>query len=388
LIIKAPVHLPGEQRLAEHRLSNVWYAVGLTTTTPGAFQGRHHPRLLVVLDEAANVPELIHLEISTLATGDENCILMIGNPTSTSGTFYESHKKHSDWRKFHISCLDHPNVVKGREIIKGAVTRGWVAKRRKEWGEQHPFWFSRVLGEFPMISTRGVIPLAWVERQTNEEKRLEALEKALEERMPIIAGLDVARYGENKSVLTLRRGDAIMEIRSWHHKSLMETTGLAKKAMEEDGISLLIVDASGIGAGVVDRLLEQNMEVYAYNGGHRAFSPKTFTNRRSEMWWLLRERFEKGLIWLPDTKTPLLSDLIAPQYEIASSGRLKVETKELLLKRGVPSPDFADSLSLCFAADEDPFVLPPEQPGPNQDITAFEQDHGTVDDFPSLPIGF
>lgn len=360
---KSPVYLPvsgkPEGNDTELPITKTWYAIGLSTNMPSAFQGRHHPDLLVVVDEAPGVSEQVHLEISTLATGEQNRIVMIGNPTTNVGTFYEAFKNPDVWTCLHISCLDHPNIKAGREIIKGAVTVGWIEERKKLWGIHHPFWYSRVLGEFPKISNRGVIPLGWVERQTDDEGHEKALDEAEQAEMPYVGGLDVARYGENRSVLTVRRGDAVITQESWNHVSLMETTGLAIKAIRDYSLSLLVVDSSGIGGGVVDRLLEQNQPVLAYNGGHRAFTAGSFSNRRTEMWWHLRERLEKGRLWFkkvlvntPDNK--LVADLVGPEYELSSAGRIKVWTKEKMLEMGLKSPDFADSLVLCFAAEEDP----------------------------------
>lgn len=361
---KAPVKLPGEAFLTERRVAMDWYAVGLSTSKPDAFQGRHHPDLLVIIDEAPGVSEQVHLEISTLATGAKNCILMIGNPTVTSGTFYEAFKNPDVWYCMKISCLEHPNVVNGQELIPGAVTKGWIEERRSVWSENHPFWFSRVLGEFPKISTKGVIPLGWLEQAQNEEERKKALSDAETQRIPRVGGLDVARYGDNRCVLTIRRGDAIEEQIDWHHTTLMETCGRAAKAIKDYGLKALVIDAAGVGAGVFDRLAEQRLPVYGYNGGHRAFTPGSFSNRRSEMWWALRVRLEKKRLWLPPKSERLIADLVTPEYEIISSGRIKVETKEALLDRGVKSPDFADSLILCFAMDENPEA--PLEPPPSK----------------------
>ena len=379
---KAPVHLPGEGLQTELRIDKTWYAVGLSTDQPGAFQGRHHPRLLVVVDEAPGVEEQVHLEISTLATGEQNCIVLIGNPTVTSGTFYNAFKTPHIWHCIKISCLDHPNVVEGKELIEGAVTKGWIEERAWEWGETHPFWYSRVLGDFPKISTKGVIPLGWLERAQNEEKRLEAMNTAEQERLPRIGGLDVARYGDNLCVLTVRRGDAIEFQESWHHASLMETCGRAAKAIKDFELKSLVIDAAGVGAGVYDRLIEQRLPVHGYNGGHRAFTPGSFSNRRSEMWWAMRTRLEKQRLWLPKNSERLVAELVTPEYELTSSGRIKVETKETLLNRGVKSPDFADSLILCFAMDEDPEADLAPQPSHQQDPWVFQP----VDDIPFMQL--
>lgn len=385
---RAPVALPGDQFQTERRVTDSWYAVGLSTNTPSAFQGRHHARLLVVVDEAPGVAEQVHLEISTLATGSKNCILMIGNPTTTSGTFYEAFKMPDVWTCLRVSCLDHPNVVTGIESIEGAVTTGWVEERRRMWGETHPFWYCRVLGEFPKISNRGVIPLGWLEDARNEAERLRALNEAEALHIPRMGGLDVARYGDNQCVLTVRRGDAIEFQEAWGHLSLMETCGRALKAIADHQLKTLVIDASGVGAGVYDRLLEQAAPVYAYNGGHRAFTPGSFSNRRSEMWWSLRTRLEKKRLWLPQHCERLVADLVTPEYELISSGRIKVETKEHLLDRGVRSPDYADSLTLCFAMDENPEAELMEKPSWSQDPVSYDEIIGETEFNGQFPAVF
>lgn len=385
----APVKLPGEQFQTERRVTNSWYAVGLSTNTPSAFQGRHHARLLVIVDEAPGVAEQVHLEISTLATGEQNCIYMVGNPTETSGTFYEAFKHPDVWRCLKVSCLDHPNVVGGKEVILGAVTTSWVEDKRREWGENHPFWYSRVLGDFPKISNKGVIPLGWLERAQDETKRQLAIKEAEAARVPRVGGLDVARYGDNQCVLTIRRGDAIESQEAWNQLSLMETVGRAMIAIKEYDLKALVIDAAGVGAGVYDRLLELRAPVYGYNGGHRAFTPGSFSNRRSEMWWSLRTRLERERIWLPPKCEHLIGDLVKPQYDIISSGRIKIETKEDLLNRGVKSPDWADSLILCFAMDENPEAELEKKPAWEQDAVKYEQIVGDgMDQFSQFPENF
>ena len=336
-------------------LDPTWYAYGITTNKASAFQGRHHPRLLVLIDEAANVEEPVHLEISTLVTDPENCLAMIGNPTNTSGTFYEAFRNPDVWTCLTASCFEHPNVLQGKTIIPGAVSRGWIDDRRRTWGEDHPFWYARVLGEFPELSDRALISLRHVERACNKEAWLHSLAEAQKLRYPRVAGLDVARYGQSKTVLTVRRHNTIEEQIDWSHRTLTETCGLVMQHIREKDLALVMVDASGIGAGVVDRLLELGAPVQAYNGGHRAFTPGSFSNRRTEMWWYLRMRFERGLIYLPpNVADQLIRDLVAPEYTISSSGRIKMQTKEDMLLKGIKSPDWGDSLVLAYAMDENP----------------------------------
>lgn len=389
---KAKTPLPGTELQTERRIDNVWYAKGLSTNKPSAFQGRHHPRLLVVIDEAAGVEEPNHVQIATLATGGENHIVMVGNPTEVTGTFYESFKHPEIWFPIHVSCFDHPNVIEDEELIKGAVTRAWIEERRVFWGPKHPLWYSRVLGEFPPFSDKGVIPLIWAERaQQQEERRLEVLRVAKEEQKlkPIIA-LDVARYGQCKCVMGLRYGDAVESIDVWDHESTMETCGRVIQLWRKTQASMVVVDESGVGGGVVDRLMEQGeVPVFGYNSGHRAFTPGQYSNRRSELWWLVRMRLERDRLLYPATPE-LIRDLVAPTYEVKSTGRTQVETKEHLLERGIKSPDYGDMLVMLFA-DSDPIAWEDElKAEPGEDPQAFEEEYGI--DIPSpfaqLPDGF
>lgn len=223
------------------------------------------------------------------------------------------------------------------------------------------------------------------------DKRDEALKKAQADRVPRVGGLDVARYGENLCVLMIRRGDALEHIEAWSHASLMETAARGLKAIDDWKLETLVVDASGLGAGVVDRLLEQSAPVLAYNGGHRAFTPASFSNRRSELWWAVRSRFERGQLWLPakhEYLDKLIKDLIAPEYSLNTTGRIVVESKEKLLDRGIPSPDFADALIQCFAVDEDPTPQPEPAKQRGKDYETTEVFTGREDEFEQLPYGF
>ena len=143
---------------------------------------------------------------------------------------------------------------------------------------------------------------------------------------------------------------------------------------------------------MADILLDDGFNILAYNGGHRAFTPTSFANRRSEMWWYLRQRFEKSRIWLPKGCEDLIADLVAPEYELSPSGRIKLWSKEKMLDSGISSPDFADSLVLSFAMDEDPEEeLRVGPKGTVQDSFAVEEElieiEDEINDFYQFPGG-
>jgi len=151
----------------EIHLAPDWFAQGISTTEnvdqrefgSTKFQGYLSPNLLVILDEAPGVHRSIHIAVETLATGENNRILEIGNPTSPSGPFYDkcySNNAH----KISISCLDHPNITSGKEVIPGAVTIDWLKRMKEEWGEGSPLYKAKVLGEFPDETEDSLIPLS------------------------------------------------------------------------------------------------------------------------------------------------------------------------------------------------------------------------------------
>ncbi len=389
---RARVKLPGELLNAELRISRDWFALGMSTDNPTAFQGQHHPRLLVIVDEAPGVGEDIHKAIGSLATGEKNCIVMVGNPTELSGTFYESFRRGS-WHRIHMSCLDHPNVVTGKEIIPGAVTRRWVEQVRTRWGERSPYYACRVLGEFPRTAGSSVISLDQVERSQDVARWQKALAAAEARSVPRIFGVDVARKGHNRTVVAVRRGDAIEALLSWSGLETMETVGLIRVAATQYEPAIIVVDEVGVGAGVLDRLVELDYPALGFHSGRTAQNRALFGNRRSEHWWHLRERFEADTIRLPpDDGSPDIqqtrTDLTAPTYKIASTGRIQVERKEEMEARGVDSPDFADAIAMCFILDEEGAETEPE-PLDNVDPTRFlAVPDDETSDFGTLPFGF
>jgi len=393
---KAKVALPGEVARTAIRMDDEWYFQGFTTDQEGAFQGRHHPRLLVIIDEAAGVPESIHLEASTCASDvRSNRIFMVGNPTSLSGTFYQAFQS-DQWHQIHVSCFDHPNVTEGTCVIPGSVSVDWIGKCRSKWGEQHPYWYSRVLGEFPRRSMYGIIPRIYIDQAQCEQSWKDAKLKAEVERVPRVAGLDVARSGESRNAFVVRRGDVVEAVISWPGQSIMKTAEEVMNLLKQYSVSILVVDcAGGWGAGVADSLLQNtNYHVIQYNGGHRAFTPSTFSNRRSELWWHVRHRLEQKKLWFPPASLEnhgelkaLFEQLQSVEYHMTAGGKLSVEPKEEMLARGFPSPDQADALVMSFAVEEDPSIITEATPNRSQDSNIFQSANldyytGTFSQFP------
>lgn len=344
-----------------------WYAIGLSTDNPERFQGFHERNILVVVDEAAGVPEDIFEAIEGVLTSENARLLLLGNPTALSGSFYDSFRT-PGWKTIHISAFDTPNFTRfgitEEDIADGSwkdkvktdlpnpklITPAWVADKYVRWGPTSPAYEARVKGQFPTQGDDTLIPLAWV------EAAMERWEDA-EEGEPVELGVDVARFGSDKTVLATRRGRRVLPLIEYSKQDTMETAGHVVVAQRETGASSVKIDVIGVGAGVYDRTKELRLPVVAINVAEVAKEPERFVNLRSELWWNLRELLDPNPKINPDPialppDDELLADLSGIKYKIDSRGRIAVESKEDMKKRLGRSPDKGDAVVLAFAPSQ------------------------------------
>lgn len=166
----------------------------------------------------------------------------------------------------------------------------------------------------------------------------------------VAMGVDIAREGDDMSVATIRRGNKVIDIDCWAKADLMVTTGKILLLMEKFNVPQKSVnlDVVGMGAGVYDRLREQNFRVNGIVAGGEPQDKLHYTNIRAEMYDLLRKRFEDETISIPDDRE-LKAQLSSIRFKIASDRKLQIVSKEEMKKQyRVKSPDRADSLALAF----------------------------------------
>lgn len=167
---------------------------------------------------------------------------------------------------------------------------------------------------------------------------------------PVVIGVDVARFGDDRTVIIVRDGDVISEIFARRGDDLMMTANNVFKlaSPERYNAQRIFVDGAGVGGGVVDRLKQMGMiNVSDVNSGRRAMDEQSFVNLRAECWAKMCE-WLKTTGQIPDMHE-FVDDLCAPTFEYDLRNRIKLEGKDSLRKRGLPSPDLADALALTFA---------------------------------------
>lgn len=306
---------------------------------PEALQGFHAEHMVFLIDEASGVPEQIFEAAQGALSTEGARILMAANPTRLTGYFYNSHHKNRDsWTRFRFSCLDSPNVDKS-----------YPAKIIEDYGEDSDTYRVRVLGEFPLASDLQFIPADVIDRAYGKHLRQEMFNFA-----PAILGVDVAKFGGDRSVIFLRQG--LMSRILFQKRGILPEDLAARAAAlwDENKADGCIVDATGVGEAVISSLHLMNRSPIAFYAGERAMLENCL-NRRAEVWYKMRQWLREGGAIPPDPD--LRDDLVSPEYGYNQRGKIVLEKKEDMKKRGLASPDLADALAVTFAADVQPKVL-------------------------------
>lgn len=367
-----------------------------------AFSGIHALYVLVILDEAGGVDKALFDAIDTLVTNENARVLAIGNPDDATAHFAEVCKPDSGWNVIRIDGLRTPNFTEERvgstvescrqcrivdasesmlqrlmreeripfsteevpdDIRPRLLSPLWVEERLHRWvgrttpdqslseaSSQSALFTAKVRGLFPKADTEGVIPLGWVERAVARYRDW------VDTGCPApggrrVVGVDVARSGEDETVLAIREGHIVRELRRFHKADTMETTGHVTAALTEPG-SIAVVDSIGVGGGVIDRLreLHQSVVPFTASGSAKGLTDSTgeygFINQRAYAWWNLREMLDpaKGsMIMLPDSEL-LKADLTVPRWKVTSGAKIQIESKDDIKKRIGRSTDEGDAV--------------------------------------------
>lgn len=332
-----------------------WFAVARTATKPENMQGFHEDYMLFIIDEASGVAEPIMEAILGTLSGPENKLLMCGNPTQTSGTFYDSHTRDRAMYCTHrISSRDCPRTNKEN-----------IAAMERKYGRDSNFIRVRVDGEFPLQDDDVYLPMSMLDRSIHTDWEL-----TNPVRIDIAA--DIARYGDDLSVIAYKVNEKVFIHDKYNGRDLMHT---ADKIVEL-GIELIRryrykasivvrIDDTGVGGGVTDRL-RQIKQQNPTRFGWLEVMPVVFGQRIKHMYYhdtttymyaCLKEMVsgvdENGKpkpveLILPDDED-LIAQLSTRRYEMTEASKVKIESKDDFKARAGRSPDEADCvIMLCL----------------------------------------
>jgi hypothetical protein len=212
-------------------------------------------------------------------------------------------------------------------------------------------YVSRVLGRFPESAADTLIPLTWVLSAVERWKERTELMKqgiATVQGSDKVLGVDIARFGTDRTARTYREGAYVHWIRITQQESLMQTAGRVAADLADLPNCKAQLDVIGLGAGVVDRLVELHLPAIGINVADKASDPERFANVRAEAYWHLRTLFETGQIMIPEDDE-LINELTQLKYKIVNSnGTIRLEEKEEMKTRLGKWPDLSDSLMLAY----------------------------------------
>lgn len=336
-----------------------WFAVARTATKPENMQGFHARNMLFIVDEASGVADPIMEAILGTLSGENNKLLMCGNPTRTSGTFFDAfNADRAIYRCHTVSAADSPRTNK--ENIQSLI---------RKYGEDSNVVRVRVKGEFPEQEDDVLMALSLVEHSTMLD---------LPERNPIKRisfGVDVARYGSDETAIAKNVGGKITLPVTFRGQSLMTTVGkivqqyrlAIKDYPAYRGKIYVNIDDCGLGGGVTDRLEEVKIEeklsrmvIVPVNaaakvpedavedGAAKIKACDKYENMTTYLWGTVKDLMMMDEISL-ENDNEVVGQFTCRKYRLTSRGRMILESKEEMKKRGIESPDRADAVALsCY----------------------------------------
>jgi hypothetical protein len=313
-----------------------------------AFAGLHNKgrRIIIVFDEASAIADPIW-ETTEGALTDKNTQIIwccFGNPTKNSGRFRECFAGGKFEHRWASAAID------SREV--SITNKGQLQKWIDDYGDDHDFVRVRVKGQFPRTDATSFISL-----ELAREATLRELPEGNE--APVVLGVDVARFGDDSSVIYPRRGRDARSLQPRVYRGL-STLQLANRVYDmymELQASSVFVDGGGVGGGVVDQLQSLGVPVFEVQFGGRSdnTSPDDpqakYLNKRAEIWGAMRAWLKKGCIpeSVPLVENTFTEELSGPTYTYSREDYLQLESKRDLRRRGIPSPDLSDALACTFA---------------------------------------
>jgi hypothetical protein len=327
--------------------ARTWAKGADATQQADALAGIHSDYVLFIIDEAGGVPDAVAAAAEAgLAnvidpTKQEAHLLIAGNPTMLEGPLHRACT--SERHLWHVTEItsdpDDPNRTP-------RVSVQWAREQIEKFGKDNPWVLVNVFGRFPPSSLNALLGPDEVSAAMRRCLPEEAYDWAAK-----VLGVDVARFGDDRTVLAPRQGLVAFQMAEMRGARSTEVAARAAKAEDEWGADAVMVDGTGgYGAGVIDNLVAGGRSPIEVQFGGKADDSR-FANKRTEMWWDMAEWVKRGGCLPNDPE--LVRELTAPTYTFVG-GKLALEPKDQIKARLGFSPDKADALACTFAVAVQP----------------------------------
>ena len=393
----AKIHLGGQCNLTEIKLQDKWHLLGFSPRKSAGgdasnFQGFHAAEVIIVLEEATGVPKSIWDMAGAMTTTGKVRIWAIGNPTDGNSEFARKFKSPL-WITKTWSCFMSPNLIANdikklddinremgkiksmktdaerRDYLKAykcprpeLLTARSVIEQAMEYGVESPLFQGRVLAQFPDAAINTLLPVWRVEECMTHAARDDDEKKVkLKKHSAYSIGVDVARYGDDTTEITVFKGNEKIYTRTITQQDTVYVYNavrpLALEYLDKPADVIITVDVTGIGSGVFDDLvndpiLSGNNRCYLYqaNFGAAALESEKYVNLISEAAAYTRDMVLSGSGLLLTEDMQLLNELTNRRYKYSTDARFMLEPKDDYKRRNAgKSPDKADSVMLsCY----------------------------------------
>jgi hypothetical protein len=312
------------------------------TDIVSAFQGIHRRFVFVVLDEAGGIPVDLYTAAEAVTTTADSRVLAIGNPDRRGTEFHRIFREDDTWNKIHISAFDTPNFTGEfvpEDLKPLLIQPTWVERQKIAWGEDSARYKSKILGEFP-------------EEDDTTFFSQHSLDKAIDcdiiedMAIPVVLGVDVARFGEDDSVIYSNRGGRLRHVATWNKTNAVESANRIHETAIALGATEVRVDGTGLGAPIVDMLAsmcEDRYIVISIVGSAASPDNTRWLNARAAGYDSLREKMLNGFIDIDMADKDLTDEMMVIKYKFSAKGSIQIESKDDMRSRGLKSPDRLDA---------------------------------------------
>lgn len=300
-----------------------------------ALAGGHSGNYWIIVDEGSAVEDDVYeVLLGTLSYGSGGRLLITSNPTRSVGFYYDLFAEDNPFWKLHtFTAFDSPNI-----------SNEYIEEMAHTYGEDHDFYRVRILGEFPKASSTQYITSAEVQGAVDMKLPLGAYHH-----YPKVAGIDIARFGDDNTVFTTRQGPKILDITTYQGLNTMEVAGLVVQYWQQWGHHSVFIDGVGLGAGVVDRCRELQVPVVDVIVSNKSSNPNKFVNVKSQLWGSMKDWLGNGAD-IPNNQD-LRKQFLAMEYGYNQKMQIQLMSKKEMKKKHNFSSDIPDSIALTFAED-------------------------------------
>lgn len=282
----------------------------------------------------SSIPSAVFNSIDTTLTGRNNFMLMLFNPTRTSGYAFDTH--------FHSELSKHFIKLHWSTEDSSLVTKEYIEVLCNRYGGRDSNQFRvSVLGIPPTSDDNSLIPFIWVQ---------DAKDRYIKKEGKAVIGVDIARSGGDSTVVCVRYGGYVEGFYKIVKIDTFDVVNEVMKIAKEKDAECICIDSTTVGAGIYDTIRRIFPKTYGVEFG-RASRDIKFRNLRAELFYRVRGMFEKGMICLPDDEN--ITVQLSTIRFTDENGKITIELKDKIRQRlGGSSPDYADSLAISMYVDD------------------------------------